>query len=196
MKNNDLYRNNYQSGEYSPNDAPGEKLTSTVGVPQQTHYQSMDTIKKDRVVDVGTILLLLKKVGIALLIIIAVVGTLAKITHGKALFLDKVEGEIIDRDIIFNYSSFSRTTSYNKVTIAYTYKGKNYTVEGQCKTTKMVGEKVYVYVSMLDNSKVVYYDPLSVSFVLVPFMFGAFALLYKKLKDNCIVPPLPRSFGR
>lgn len=196
MQNNDYYRNNFQSGEYSSIDPPGEQPTPPVDTPQQRHYQTMDTIKGDSVIDVGTILLLLKKVGIALLIIIALLGSLAKITHGKVLFLDKVEGEIIDRDIEFNYSSFSHKTSYTKVTIAYTYKGKDYTVEGQCKATKSVGEKVYVYVSMLDNSKVIYYDPLSVSFVLVPFMFGAFALLYKKFKDSCTVPPLPKSFGR
>lgn len=191
MQDNDLYQNNYQSGEYTPNDVPGEKITSPAGAPQQTHYQSMDTIKKDSVFDVGTILLLLKRVGIVLLIFLAVVGTLAKITQGKSLFLDKVEGEIIDRDIVINYSAFSHATSYNTVTIAYTYKGKDYTVKGRCKATKMIGEKVYVYVNMLDSSKVIYYDPLSVSFVLVPFMFGALAMLYKKLKDDCSVPPLP-----
>lgn len=194
MQNNDFYSKNYPAGEHIRSDSSRSEYDFSTNHGSHANYQSMQNIKKNRFSIIESIGNALKIVSIAIICVIVVLGTLAKITHGKALFLDRVEGEIIEREFIFHHYTFSEGTSKSKVKIAYTYNSKKYTMTVKCKATKTVGDNVYVYVNMLDPSKALYYDPLSTSFVLVPAIILLFVVCYQKFSRNSLTLPSSRSW--
>ena len=181
MNSNNPYSNNYSDNE--------NINSNTTNYSHHTHYQSMDTITQNKPSGITLIINAMKIILISIGCILFLLVALAKVTHGKTLFLDRVEGEIIEREFIFHHYTFSEGTSKSKVKIAYTYNSKKYTMTVKCKATKTVGDNVYVYVNMLDPSKALYYDPLSTSFVFVPAIILLFVVCYQKFSRNSLTLP-------
>ena len=185
MQNNDLFSDNYSG---SKNISPEPPRAGD----QNSHFQSMQSIRSNTPSFTESAVHALKFVLIVIVCIAVVMGTLAKLTHGKALFYDKVEGEVIESEIVFYRHLLARNYSRCHVKIKFTYKGEEYTINRSCSAQKLVGDKVFVYVSMFDHSNVIYYDPVSVSFLAVPAVIMALFILYKKFGDSIYTPPALR----
>ena len=177
MNSNNPYSNNYSDNE--------NINSNTTNYSHHTHYQSMDTITQNKPSGITLIINAMKIILISIGCILFLLVALAKVTHGKTLFLDRVEGEIIEREFVTTYHTLSEHTTKSRIKISYIYKDKEYTIVRECDAVKSVGEKVYVYVNILNPTTVLYYDPLSTSFFLVPMIIFIFVVLYQKfVKDG------------